>query len=441
MHKKPKAFALITVLMVSLLLLILIMTGLQLTGRNLFTMAKSHDRNIALYAAEAGVYKTLAEIEALDHYPADGLRPRVQLSNNSSYQVHLTRLGDQITLRSEGKAPRAVRTLEVTVTLSPDSYFAVTTEGPIGLADDCFINGVQSTQNPKPGKGNLHTNDSSLNSIVPELRDPSDHHRLSVTGEATAVGRVRATVEGKYRGSADPINTQPVNKSTLLGGHAYNDVSGLPADGIVRGHLRIDQDYEWEGPLHIEEGAVLHVTGSFAVGRGVTGSGTLVVDGEALIRASDRIDLNNPSGVFVYAENGIALVHPQARREELSVTEFAPPTPTPEDPNPQPRPAESQEIFVHDPDPAAGYFAERPTDTEFNLRQGLPLDAPTDLEFFEYYERQMLSPSEAFQLWLDGDESIEYPGLRPEVKTWLEKSRNNPAVRNRLQDLSRETQR
>lgn len=111
MVRRPRAIALITVLMLSVVLLIVVLTGIQLTGRNLFTMAKSHERNQALYAAEAGVYQTLAEIETLDHYPADGLRPAVTLANGASYQVELTKVGEVITLRSHGLSGRAQRDL------------------------------------------------------------------------------------------------------------------------------------------------------------------------------------------------------------------------------------------------------------------------------------------------------------------------------------------
>lgn len=436
MRTRFRAFALITVLMISIVVLILILAGLQFAGKNLFTMAKVHDRNLALYAAEAGVYQTLADIETLDRYPDDGLRPRVQLSNGANYQVQLTRAGNQITLRSEGRAPRAVRTLEVVVQLSPDSFFGVATEGPIGLADDTFVNGVFSTLNPKPGKGNIHTNNANTEAILSEATT-SNPTRLSVTGEATAVGGIRTTVVGKHQAQANYVDPLQVNRDELLGTHSYTTLSELPADGIIRGHRRISE-VDWEGPLHIEEGAVLHVTGDLALARGVTGSGTLVVDGQALVRASDRIDLENPKGVFLYAQGGLAMIHPQAYRETIEIVDFTPPEATEENPNPQPRPSESRETFVHVPDPAAAFFASRPVDTEFNLRQGLPLDAPTDLEFFEYYERQMLSPSETFEAWMNGDPDLHIPGLRPEVKQWLEKGRQDPEIRNSLRRMAQE---
>ena len=431
MLRRPRAIALITVLMMSVVLLIVVLTGIQLTGRNLFLMAKAHDRNQALYAAEAGVYKTLAEIETLNRYPADGLRPVVQLSNGAGYQVELTRVGDVITLRSTGTSARAQRILEVSVTLSPDSFYAVTTEGPIGLADDTFINAVLSTLNPKPGRGNIHTNSSSKDAIIPELTDPKQGQRLSVTGEATAVGAIKATIEGKGTPSAGFVNPVKVNRDDLLGSESYTIINTLPADGIIRGHQRIPS-VDWEGaPLFIEEGAVLHVSGDLALAHSVTGSGTLVVDGEALIRGNTQIDLNNGKGILMYAGGGVSLIHPEAVRETLSIKDFAPSP----DPNIPQRPSVSRETFHHEPDPLSTYFAERPVDTEFNLRQGMPLDAPTDLEFFEYYETQILSPSEAFRLWVEGDNTIEFPGLRPEVKVWLEKSAKEPNVKKRIHEM------
>lgn len=434
LSRKKRALALITVLMVSMVLLMIVLTGVQLTGRNLFTIGRSHDRNLALYAAESGVYKTLAEIETLDHYPTDGLRPRVQLSNDSAYQVSTTRVGDVITLRSQGFAPRATRTLEVSVTLSPDSYYGVVTQGPIGAGDDTFINAVLSTLNPKPGPGNIHTNNASSAAIFAEKTSPTDPQRLSVTGEASSVGQISATITGKAQTAAPFVNPQTVNRSDLLGTAVYTDIPSIPSDGIIRGHKRISE-VDLERPLVIEEGAVLHVTGDLALARGVTGRGTLVVDGESLVRGSETIDTNNGRGVLLYAGGGIAVVHPEASRKTLSLTNYAPEPATPENPNPVARPSESRETFEYVPDPISTFFADKPADAEFNLRQGLPLDAPTDLEFFEYYEKQSISPSEAFKLWMDGDETVGLTGLRPEVKAWLAKSKDDPALKRRLEEM------
>lgn len=254
----------------------------------------------------------------------------------------------------------------------------MTTEGPIGLSDDTFINGVLSTANPKPGKGNIHTNDASSDSIIPELTSPTDVQRLSVTGQATSVGAIKASIDGNSKSSAEFVNPVKVNRDELLGTEPYTIINQLPADGIIRGHQRIPS-VDYEGSLFIEEGAVLHVSGDFAVAHSVGGSGTLVVDGDTLIRGSNQIDLNNPRGVLVYSGGGVAVVHPEATRQTLSIEDFAPPT----DPNATPRPSESRETFHHVTDPVASFLAARPTDTEYNLRQGLPLDAPTDLEFFE----------------------------------------------------------
>ncbi len=432
--RKKRALALITVLMVSMVLLMIVLTGVQITGRNLFTIGRSHDRNLALYAAESGIYKTLAEIETLDRYPTDGLRPRVQLGNDSAYQVSTTRSGDLITLRSQGFAPRATRTLEVSVTLSPDSFYGVVTQGPIGSGDDTFINAVLSTLNPKPGPGNIHTNDASSGAIVAEKITPTDPQRLSVTGEATSVGQISATITGKSQTGAQFVNPQNVDRNSLLGTAVYTNIPAIPADGIIRGHKRISE-VDLERPLMIEEGAVLHVTGDLALARGVTGSGTLVVDGESLVRGSETIDTNNPRGVFFYAGGGVALVHPEAARATLSLTNFTPEPATPENPNPVVRPAESHETYEYVPDPISTFFADKPADAEFNLRQGLPLDAPTDLEFFEYYEEQSIEPSEAFKLWMDGDETVGLTGLRPEVKQWLAKSKDDPEVKRRLREM------
>jgi hypothetical protein len=434
--KKRRAMALVTVLMGSLVLLILVLTGVQMAGRNLFTMSRVHERNMALYAAEAGVYKTIAEIEALDRYPSDGLRPRVELSNGASYQVDLRRSGDSLILRSTGQTKKARRTLEITLNLSADSFMALASEGRIAVSDDIFINAIESMANPKNLKGNIHTNSNDNDAIYNEQRDS----RASVTGLASSVGQITADIVGSRQPRAARIDSLAIDRDTLIGTSPYTTITEIPADGQIRGHLRI-AEVDWEGTLHVEAGAVLHVTGDAAFARGITGEGTVVVDGECLLRASPELDERNPKGVMLYAGQGAAILHPQARRETLRVTTSSPPDPTPENPNPPAPPSVSRETYVQqDPDPVAEFFASRPPDTEFNLRQGLPVNAPTDLEFFEYLEREELSPSEAFQLWMEGDGTPENPGLRPEVKAWVKKSnsRNNPELSRKLREMRAE---
>lgn len=419
-----RGMALITVLMVSLVLLIFLLTGVQITGRNLFTMARSHERNMALYAAEAGIYASMAEFETLNHFPDSASLPAVTLSNGASYQVDVVRDGEDIHLTSTGVAFRAKRKLQVTLRLGADSYQAVQNEGIVSLEDDTFVNGVQSTLNPKPDRGNLHTNSGDPAAIRPDTSSGTDP-RLSATGKASAQGGITATVVGHSQPGAGSIPPVQLNRDSLLGSATYTTVSNLPSDGVVQGHMRIDGDLDYTGAIQIPEGAVLHVTGDCAIGRGITGSGTLVVDGECLIRASDNLDLGNARGVVTYAERGVSLIHPEAQRQTVEVTQH----PDPNDP--QTIVEESVETFSFEPDPLAEFFASRPTDTEFNLRQGLPLEAPADLEFFEYYERELVTGSEGFQLWLNGDGTDLNPGVRPEIKQWLQKAQD-PVIKDRL---------
>jgi hypothetical protein len=427
--RRKLGMALVMVLMVSMVLVAFILTGVQLTGRNLFAMARSHERNQALYAAEAGIYATVAEFETLDRFPDDGVLPKVTLSNGASYQVEVDREGEEITLRSTGIAFRAKRTLQAKLSLSADSYQAVYTEGRISVADDTFVNGVQSTLSPKPDKGNLHTNLGASGAIQPDTNgDVSASPRLSTTGLASARGSITATVIGKQQANAGSVDPMDVNRDQLLGTSTYTTITSIPSDNTIRGHVKFDGNLDFFRPLVIEEGAVLHVTGDCALGAGVTGSGTLVVDKECLVRASDHLDLSHPRGVFLYAGAGASIIHPEAVRTTIEVTTI------PDPDNPEATLEESQEIFVYPVDELSHYFAEKPEDAEFNIRQGLPLEAPMDLEFFEYYEVQKLSPSEAFELWRNGDGTPENPGLRPEVKAWLDKSSENERVKHRIRE-------
>ena len=418
-----RGIALIAVLLVSVVLLMFVLCGLEVTGQNLFLVGRVHEKNKALYAAEAGIYETMAQIESLDHYPTPGSGPVVGLANGTTYQVDLERSGDQVILHSTGKSGSVQKKLRVQLALSADSFFALTNERTVDVTQHAFVNAVESTLNPLPGPGNIHTNSGDPSAILGSPDPQGGNTKMSVTGEASAVGQITVDLAGKAHSSADYIQPLTPNVQDLLGTQPPRDITGLPPSGQIEGHLRINtvdtSDY-----VNIPEGAVLHVTGDAAFGHGVGGAGTLVVDGSTIIRGNDEIDLKQPKGLYLYSAGNVTLLHPESVFQRTTTTTTTETVVV----------ETAVDSYVSTPDPVTDYFASMPKDAGFSMRQSLPLNAPTDLSFFTYLERERLSPDAAFKTWMDGDNSVQFPGLPSEVKSWLKEARTNPEVARKIHD-------
>jgi len=384
--KKRVGMALITVLLVMSVVAICMLAGVQLTGKNLLFLGAVHRNNLCLGAAEAGVYGAIARLETNPSYngPLQG-----QLKNGCRFRVTITRSGGTVRLVSVGSFDEATRTLEVTLGVSSDSFPGLACEGHVGIEGSAFVNGIRTTANPLPDKGNIHTNSNG---------DPAIHvaNRLSVTGEASAVGSIQGTVHGTKKPSDDPQTLGSLNKASLLSGTFTT--GGVPANGIVAGKLYVDDDLQLDVPLVLQPNSVLHVRGDAILRKGVTGSGTLVCDGNVVLRGTEQIDLANSQGVVVYAEKDLMIGHPLAAVDEDSLRFEAP------------------------VNPIGDYFAKMPDDAPYILGQRLPPDAPIGLAFFNWYRDQASSGSASFQLWRDGDGSELSPGLPPNVKAWLNES-------------------
>lgn len=385
---RRRGMALITVLLVMSVVAICMLSGIQITGKNLLFLGGVHRNHLCLGAAEAGVYGAIKELEEDPGYagPLQG-----QLRNGSRFSVTVTHSGSIVRLVSVGSFDQASRTLRVTLGMSSDSFPGLACEGHVG-AGTSFVNGIRTTANPLPDKGNIHTNSAGSPAIAAD--------RLSVTGEASAVGSISGTVHGKQKPNDDPLTLGTLNKASLLSGTFTPGV--VPSNGVVSGKLLFQNgsttDLVMDVPLVLQPNSVLHVTGDCVLKKGVTGSGTLVCEGNVIIRGNESIDLNNSKGVVVYAEKDLTVTHPLAEIDT------------------------DTERFEAPVDAVGNYFASMPADAPYILGQRLPADAPIGIDFFNWYKAQNSSPAESFSLWRDGDGTELSPGLPPNVKTWLNDS-------------------
>jgi hypothetical protein len=278
---KKRGIALITVLLVSVVIFILVMVGLGLTSGNLLFVSHVHRRNQALCAAEAGIYALLAQIDKTPTFtgPLTGT-----LTDGSAYNVTFTASPNQLDILSIGNMSGSIRKVQTKVAISADAFLALSSQGLVGSQGPNFINGVASTLNPIAQQGNIHTNSNA----TPALDSTGN---LSVTGLAGAVGTVAGNFTGQTQSYAPPTPLSTLNKNTLLSG-SFNNVTTLPANGVISNNTCLTTDCNATMPIVLQNGAVLHIQGDGAFSQGITGQGTVVTDGMALLRGSNTLDLS-----------------------------------------------------------------------------------------------------------------------------------------------------
>ena len=379
------------VLLVSLVVLGIVMVGLGFASQNTLFVASLHRRDAARSAAEAGVYRVLATLET---EPAFAGTAREELPNSgTSFEARvisntLSAPGGTATVRSTGKAGRFTKTLEVTLARSGESFDALSSDGFIRTEGDTYANGIKGLRNATGEPVRVHANSSATSAI-----GATGHFR--VRGTASAVGGMDAGVEAENRqpgGSAQTLSA--VDKDRLLSG-AFAEGS-IPSSGAVGSNLRVVGDTVFEGSLHLQNGATLHVKeGSLSVRGGVSGNGAVVADKELRIRGSSTLDPRNLDGVTLYGGEGVEIAHPAAVRTGSG--------------------------YQTPPDGIADFFARMPEAARYTLAENLPSGAPTGVDFFEWYSQKLQNPDAEFRAWREGAGDAT-SGLSPEVRDWLDSS-------------------
>jgi len=356
-----------------------------MASQHLFQVSSTHIRNRALCAAEAGVYAARYQLEKniLFQGKVSGTLPQ----DDAHYSVDVSRDGALAELHAVGKCGSAIRRVHVKLSLDPDSFNALGTDGKVRVDKHSYINGVRSLVDPRSAKGNIHSNSSAPDALVVD----GNLSRLSVTGTASALGGMQGNIDGR-RANQGTISSLLFSKDELLAGSFTG--TNIPSDGKVLENTTIPGKLEMDVALHIPKGRTVHVQGDVILRQGLTGGGTLVVDGKVLVRGSSGLDSQNAAGVLLYADGDVVIANSAATFDGAKWN-------TPED-------------------PVGSLFAEMPDDIPYILAQRLPLGAPDGPEFFSWYEKARKSPTPSFNQWLKGDGTELNPGISDEAKAWLD---------------------
>lgn len=391
--------ALALVLLCTMVVLGVLLTGLQMASTNALQVGTTYRRQVARSAAEAGVRLAMQRLEANPDFR--GNLEGVLTGSGAAWSASVAPAGTAglLRIRAEGRdRPKGPyhHGLEVTVRPATESYNALTTEGLIRTSGSTFVNAVRGLRAPVPQPGHLHTNAAAHPSI-------DGTGTLTLTGFASTPGTVGDIVtKDKKRNGAKVETPERPRREELLAGEFR--VGGLPDSGVVDGRLRVPRSALHHGALRLQPGAVLHVQGHLVVEGGVTGEGTVVTDGNLEIRGADSPDLENTRGVVLYSEGDVVIADPTAVRVQLEPGE--------------------EGRYSAGSDPVRDYFARMPPTAPFALGENLPLDAPGGAGFFAWYARRSRQPTKEFTAWRDGVSSATEPrsGLPEDVRGWLDQS-------------------
>ncbi|MBS2033450.1 hypothetical protein JST97_00565 [bacterium] len=382
-----RGIAVITVLLISGVILAFVLGGLNLAAQHLFQVSALHSRHRALCAAEVGVSKAQYELEENPAYagPANGA-----LEDGSQYSVSIEHVGTKAILHSLGQAGGQSQKLKVVMSLDADTYRALSSKGLLDFPTDSFINGIRSLSDTRSAKGNTHTQG--------DLRI-AGAAKLSVTGLASASGSFddpSRVVAGEHA-TGGTATTPNFTRDSLLA--VSFPGAFIPASGTVTQNTEVNGQTNLNHPLNIPAGVTVHVKGDLILNQGMHGDGTLVVDGNLLLRGSENLKSDTPKGVLVYAQKDIILAHPSAEVDPDATNGFT---------------AHISSV--------GSLFAEMPEGVPYLLRQRLPPGAPANVNFFAWYSAQQQSPTPAFTEWQQGDNTTLNPGLPPDVLSWLGKA-------------------
>jgi hypothetical protein len=388
--KHSTGLALPLVLMSAFIVLGIILLGLQLSADNVLFVAGVHRRNVAQAAAEGGVYRAIALLENQPNYQGQFQESLGDATIEVRVENQLAGAGFAV-IESTGRLGRIQKKIQVKIEPSALSFQTVGAQGKIVGRGPNYANGIRAIKNPLNEAVSMHTNfpnDGAINTT-----DVGD--RLSIRGEASAVGTVGPQVEyiTKVENQA-PKDLINIDKGELLQGTFQT--GSVPSNGSVTGNLRVAGNLEFNSPLFLQADSTLHVQGDVKLHKGVAGAGVLVADGDLYIRGSEGLSTQNEEGLLLYADGNINLVHPTATG--------------------------SGDEYVAVVDPVGDFFARMPENGAYYISESLPVGAPNGIDFLNWYKDQSSNPSDSFSVWRDGDGSEINPGLPANVREWLDSS-------------------
>lgn len=402
--KRRRGLAIVTIIVISAILLTIISVGLKIGSSGVLFVSQAHKRNVALAAAEAGVYQAIVSLQ--QDRAAEGTVSGDLSESGGSYTYELTN-GLNSTRKaivvSTGEFAGVRRTLKVE--LEPDSagFQGVSLGGKVYIFDQAYFNAIASTDNPVARPGNAHSEYSAgPNSFVSgDYNGDGQRSRLHVTGALSARGQFDPNLAiTSQKSSVNHSQTgYRLDKDKMLeGSFTPGSKAALRPGGTLSQNIVISGELEVVGKLNIPKGVTLHVKGDATFLGGLSGDGQVVVDGNALIRTDSTFDSSVKEGVKLCADGSVFVNHPKASTDDTG-------------------------IHIPASNTVGDFFAQMPVQATYELSTNLPVDADKGGEFFGWFDRSVDRGDSDFLIWYNGNGTDIYPGLSEDTKSWLSQSR------------------
>jgi hypothetical protein len=402
--RTKKGIALAAILVISGLLLCLITVGLKLGSEGVLFVSGVHRRNVALAAAEAGVYEAMAALENDKNF--SGAVEGTLATTGATYTVTVENSifsERKASVTSTGEFGRTRRTLRAE--LEPDSggFDGISLAGKVYVFDQAYVNAIASSDSPIARPGNAHTNYQNATApsfVGGDFDSDGTVPRLHATGSLSAQGSFDPNLVRTARSEQTDV-TQPVYRLdpvAMASGSFSNLAPSALTGGTLTGNTEVTGDVEVAGKLIVPKGVKLVINGSAKFLGGLSGDGEVVVNGDVLMRTDSVYDPAIEEGIKLYAKESVFVTHPKTKIDEDGI--------------------DGGEFNV-----VGDFFAQMPLQTPTELSTNIPVTAPRGGDFFQWYDNQVDSPDGEFDLWYNGDGTDIYPGLSEETKAWLEISR------------------
>ena len=420
--KSRQGIALVTILIVAATVLAILATGLKLGNSGVLFVSQVHRRNVAIAAAEAGVFEVMRELESQRDFSSQVSGTLSE--SGGTYQAEVSNelsITGRVQVVSTGRSGSVSRTLKVE--LEPDStaFAAIGVEGKVYIYDQAYVNGISSASDPVVRPGHAHSNFNEDSKAAFEGRNffsddntvAGFHATGDISSQAIMAPTHLDTVQNNLKTGLRK-DLYSLNKDTMLAGSPFPLVTfngGTLSQSIqVDGDTDFDQFKIFSTEVVVPKGLTLHVQGSAEFRGGLSGEGQVVVEGNTIILTSGNFDPSISEGIKLFSGLSVVLMHPTT---ELDVSRNATDN------------INKIELDI-EMDPLGNYLAQMPPAAFYEILNNIPTDAPQGSSFFSWFQNETPGQNEDFDLWLNGDDSDLYPGLSPETVEWLENSQGVP---------------
>lgn len=398
---KKRGIALVTVLLVAAVLMTIVSVGLKLGSDGVLFVSNVHKRNVALAAAEAGVYEAIVALQNDKKFQGHLQGTLSGSQGTYSCDVRNTIFGDGLVrVVATGEFGGTRRTLKAE--LEPDSggFDGLSVKGVVGVFQRSYVNAIASSENPVARPGNSHSEFTGAGgSYVGAEPQPGGPARLHVTGTLSTLGSFDSALDRVARDEEENYSkpTYRLDPTEMESGGGFTPATSL-APGTLAGNTEVNNEVEVTGKVVVPKGVKLVINGDARFLGGLSGEGEVVVHGNVVLRTDSTFDPEIKEGVKLYCDDSIVITHPTASVDQHGVDEG-------------------------DFNAVGDFFAQMPLEASSELSTNLPLSAPRGGDFFDWFDGKVDSPDPDFQLWYQGDDTSINPGLSEETKQWLQKSR------------------